>query len=166
MNAKNTLRPWVVVPLGVHRYAWRRRKIGATCSPWLHARFGEQLVLSPRSSDRVGGLSVSAQRTQRSSKDVRLPGRDSHKRNSVAGCHRARGRVRCFAFPPYPKFTLPALAFKPCGFQMAPGLHRFVSGHCISYMWTYACRNGQCERDRVNGHCRFNRRFYGSKCRR
>jgi hypothetical protein len=59
-----------------------------TCSPWLHARLGEQLGLSPRSSGRVGGLSVGAQRTRRSSKGVRLPGRGNRKRSSVSGCHR------------------------------------------------------------------------------
>lgn len=57
-----------------------------TCSPWLHARFGEQLGLSPRSSGRVGGLSVGAQRTRRSSMGVRLPGRDSRKPSNASNC--------------------------------------------------------------------------------
>ena len=59
-----------------------------TCSPWLHARLGEQLGLSPRSSGRVGGLSAGAQRTRRSSKGARLPGRGSRKPSSAAGCRR------------------------------------------------------------------------------
>ena len=53
-----------------------------TCSPWLHARLGEQLGLSPRSSGRVGGLSAGAERTRRSAKGVRLTGRDNRKQNS------------------------------------------------------------------------------------
>jgi len=91
-----------------------------TCSPWLHARLGEQLGSSPRSSGRVGGLSLGAERTRRSVKGARLSGRDSRKQNSDPSSYRGSGGVRQGVFSPYPKFTLPALAFKPCGFQMTP----------------------------------------------
>ena len=71
-----------------------------TCSPWLHARFGEQLGLSPRSSGRVGGLSAGAQRTRRSSKGVRLPERGSHKSSSAPNCRLESGVGRIVAsFP-------------------------------------------------------------------
>jgi hypothetical protein len=65
-----------------------------TCSPWLHARLGEQLGLSPRSSGRVGGLSAGAQRTRRSAKGVRLPGRGSRKRSSDSGSPCESGAAR------------------------------------------------------------------------
>ena len=74
-----------------------------TCSPWLHARLGEQLGLSPRSSGRVGGLSAGAQRTRRSSKGVRLPGRGSRKRNSDGSCHRELGAGRMLRLCHAPK---------------------------------------------------------------
>ena len=72
-----------------------------TCSSWLHARPGEQLGLSPRSSGRVGGLSVGAERTRRSSKGVRLPGRGSRKRSSAPGCRRGSGAARIVGALPY-----------------------------------------------------------------
>src|SRR5271165_4199797 len=71
-----------------------------TCSPWLHARFGEQLGLSPRSSGRVGGLSAGAQRTRRSAKGARLSGRGSRKPSSDSGCRLESGGVRHGAFLP------------------------------------------------------------------
>ena len=83
-----------------------------TCSPWLHARFGEQLGLSPRSSARVGGLSAGAQRTRRPSKGARLTGRGSRKRSSAPGCRRESNVVRADSLP-CPKFTLSTVAFKP-----------------------------------------------------
>jgi hypothetical protein len=58
------------------------KKNKPTCSPWLHARLGEQLGLSPRSSGRVGGLSAGAQRTRRSAKGARLSGRGGRKQSS------------------------------------------------------------------------------------
>src|SRR5271166_4724070 len=70
------------------------KKNKPTCSPWLHARLGEQLGLSPRSSDRVGGLSAGAQRTRRSAKGARLSGRGSRKRSSALCCRRESNAVR------------------------------------------------------------------------
>lgn len=70
------------------------------CSPWLHARPGEQLGLSPRSSDRVGGLSAGAERTRRSVKGARLFGRDNRKQNSDPSSCRELSGVRQGAFSP------------------------------------------------------------------
>ena len=67
-----------------------------TCSPWLHARPGEQLGLSPRSSDRAGGLSTGAQRTRRSSKGARLSGRGSRKPSSAGSCRPQSGEARIY----------------------------------------------------------------------
>ena len=72
----------------------------STCSPWLHARHGEQLGLSPRSSDRVGGLSAGAERTRRSVKGARLFGRDNRKQNSDPSSCRELSGVRQGAFLP------------------------------------------------------------------
>ena len=65
-----------------------------TCSPWLHARLGEQLGLSPRSSGRVGGLSPGAERTRRSVKGARLSGRDNCKQNNDPSSYRGSGVVQ------------------------------------------------------------------------
>ncbi len=48
------------------------KKNKPTCSRWLQARLGEQLGLSPRSSDRVGGLQqvLSERDAQRRSRTV------------------------------------------------------------------------------------------------
>src|SRR5215467_4813972 len=71
-----------------------------TCSSSLHARLGEQLGLSPRSSGRVGGLSAGAERTRRSVKGARLSGRDNRKQNSDPSSYRGSGGVRQGAFSP------------------------------------------------------------------
>ena len=76
------------------------KKNRPTCSPWLHARLGEQLGLSPRSSGRVGGLSTGAERTRRSAKGVRLAGRDNRKQNSDPSHSRELGGVRHGASSP------------------------------------------------------------------
>ena len=74
------------------------KKNKVTCSPWLHARLGEQLGLSPRSSGRVGGLSAGAQRTRRSSKGARLSGRGSRKPSSDTNCRCGSSGVRIVVF--------------------------------------------------------------------
>jgi len=80
-----------------------------TCSPWLHARLGEQLGLSPRSSGRLGGLFAGAERTRRSVKGAHLSGRDNRKQNSDPSSYRGSGGVRDCASSPcrYP-------ATRPC----------------------------------------------------
>ena len=70
------------------------------CSPWLHVRPGEQLGLSPWSSDRVGGLSAGAERTRHSVKGARLFGRDNRKQNSDPSSCRELSGVRQGAFSP------------------------------------------------------------------
>src|SRR6516162_6974466 len=70
------------------------------CSPWLHVRLGEQLGLSPWSSDRVGGLSAGAERTRHSVKGARLFGRDNRKQNSDPSSCRELSGVRQGAFLP------------------------------------------------------------------
>jgi len=71
-----------------------------TCSPWLHARLGEQLGLSPRSSGRLGGLFAGAERTRRSVKGARLSGTDNRKQNSDPSSYRGLGGVPLGAFSP------------------------------------------------------------------
>jgi hypothetical protein len=71
-----------------------------TCSPWLHARLGEQLGSSPRSSGRVGGLSLGAERTRRSVKGARPFGRDNRKQNNDPSSCRELSGVRQGAFSP------------------------------------------------------------------
>jgi len=80
------------------------KKSKATCSPWLHARLGEQLGLSPRSSGRVGGLSAGAQRTRRSAKGERLAGRDNRKQNSDPSSHRESDAAQLVSLP-CPEFS-------------------------------------------------------------
>jgi|HubBroStandDraft_4_1064222.scaffolds.fasta_scaffold02986_11 hypothetical protein len=76
------------------------KKNKPTCSPWLHARPGEQFGLSPRSSGRVGGLSAGAQRTRRSSKGARLSGRGNRKPSSAPSCHLESGAGQMIGFSP------------------------------------------------------------------
>src|SRR5215469_9653824 len=75
------------------------KKNKPTCSPWLHARLGEQLGLNPQSSDRTGGLSAGAQRTRRSSKGARLSGRGSRKPSSASICGLGLGGALTGVYP-------------------------------------------------------------------
>ncbi len=97
------------------------------CSRLLHARLGEQLGLSPRSSGRVGGLSAGAQRTRRSSKGARLSGRGNRKRSSAGDCRCGSGAARVAGSLPCPQVYAVRLRVRAVDFKR----HHYLGGSSL-----------------------------------